>query len=183
MENKKFMKTWLTFTVVFLLCAPVFSSVVKADTIETQHPENLTTADGMDNREKNCDIIELSFDFLKPAIGKNRGYDTVVVSGLHNHGMPGEPTLPFKTVKILLPEGKDVSSINVTASEKIMLDGSFTIEPGQKPVPLMDGIETNKQMSLSSLPYNTILKNKQGRTPPNKTIYSSSESFPGKLYH
>jgi hypothetical protein len=132
--------------------------------------------------------IELSFDFLRLTFGKNRGYDTVVVSGLHNHGMPGEPILPFKTVKILLPEGKDVSSVNVTASDKVMLDGSFRVEPGQKSVPLIDGIdetETNKQISQESskpLPYNTVLKNKQDRTQPNQTIYSSSEPFPGKLY-
>ncbi|MCG2826396.1 MAG: C25 family cysteine peptidase, partial [Thermoplasmatales archaeon] len=140
------------------------------------------------NEEDGSQSVGLSFDFLKPIISKKGGYDTVVIDGLYNHAMPGEPVLPFKTAKILLPEGKNLLSVNVATSDKVMLNGRFNIEPGQKPVPLMDGIdetETNKQISQGSskpLPYNTVLKNKQDRTPPNQTIYSSSEPFPGKLY-
>jgi len=99
--------------------------------------------------------------------------------------MPGEPELPFKTVKILLPQGKDVLSVNVKTDKKIMLNGSFNIEPGQKPVPLTYGYETDKhplEESPEILPYNTLLKNQQDRNQKNQTIYSSSKPFPGKLY-
>lgn len=210
----KFMKTGLVFVIVFLLGTSSFSGIVIADDEAGSNVEDVAlTNEGNEglyvdsdnsnaehlaltnptwmnsaNEEDGSQSVGLSFDFLKPIISKKGGYDTVVIDGLYNHAMPGEPVLPFKTAKILLPEGKNLLSVNVATSDKVMLNGRFNIEPGQKPVPLMDGIdetETNKQISQESskpLPYNTILKNKQDRTPPNQTIYSSSKPFPEKLY-
>ncbi|MBU3901780.1 MAG: hypothetical protein KKE04_00225, partial [Candidatus Thermoplasmatota archaeon] len=145
----------------------------------------LTTAKKINaDKTEGARVVNLSFDFLRPTVGKNREYDTVVIPGLHSHAMPGEPELPFKTVKILLPQGKDVLSVNVKTDKKIMLNGSFNIEPGQKPVPLTYGYEVDKHPSQKSgpLPYNAVLKNQQDRNQKNQTIYSSSKPFPGKLY-
>ena len=72
LSKKKFMKTWLTFAIVFLFAVTPFSGMVSAGSNEENcYAENtlLTTA-GQMNADEN---IELSFDFLKPAFGKNRG--------------------------------------------------------------------------------------------------------------
>jgi hypothetical protein len=90
-------------------------------------------------------------------------YDRVTVPGLHTHGEPGMPVLPFKTARILLPGGAELGEIEVVPGTKGVLEGSHYVEPGQTLVP------------AGSAPENT-------RTPPDPTIYHSLTQFPGKLY-
>ncbi|MBU4304165.1 MAG: hypothetical protein KJ893_00840 [Candidatus Omnitrophica bacterium] len=90
-------------------------------------------------------------------------YDRVIINGLANCAAPGEPLLPFKTVRFLVPYGKAVSGVNVGWTSKKTLDGSYIVEPAQQHVPL----NYTGQAAL---------------TPPNPDIYDSNMPFPGKLY-
>jgi hypothetical protein len=54
--------------------------------------------------------IVLNFDFPEPQIVKNvftyenKSYDSVQVESLTRYGAAGQPIMPFKTTKILLPQ-------------------------------------------------------------------------------
>jgi len=119
--------------------------------------------------------IVLNFDFQKPRIVKNvftyenKSYDSVQVESLNRHGSPGQPIMPFKTAKILLPQDRDLQSIEVIGGKKITLDGTYRINYGKTPVPL--------SMAPRSSSSNLNLE-----TEPIQQIYSASTPFPEKCY-
>ncbi|NOQ32928.1 MAG: hypothetical protein GQ567_01820 [Methanosarcinales archaeon] len=104
--------------------------------------------------------IRIECEFAKPLFEKGE-YDKVKVKSLRNLGKPGEPILPFKTLNILLPQGKTVQSIEVTGNQ-IHLPGEYRVEHGQEPVPV--GSKSNC------------------RAPPDPAIYESTNPFPGKMF-
>jgi len=110
--------------------------------------------------------IELTYDFAEPVIGKTiigvQEYDTVSIPGCDMYGAPGEPVLPFKTARILIPYGEEVQDIQVVPGEEIYL-GEFYIEPGQEPV----------RFSFTG-PVTP--------TQPDGVIYNSYKPFPEEIY-
>ena len=114
--------------------------------------------------------IVLKFDIPEPKITKNvftyenLTYDSITVKSLDKYGAPGKPVIPFKTVRILIPQDSDPADIEITTGKKITLDGRYRIEYGKTPVPL-------------SARFDSIPEDK-----PNKEIYSSTMPFPDKLY-
>ena len=119
-------------------------------------------------QEKGSQDIKSAYDgeqicfkckFAKPIVERGE-YDRVKVKSLRNLGNPGEPVLPFKTLNILLPQGKTVQSIEVTGNQ-IHLLGEYHVEAGQEPVP--------------------VGSKSKYRTPPDPAIYKSMNPFPGKM--
>ena len=93
--------------------------------------------------------ITITYDFPEPRVEETsevpppkgtlpltEGYVSVTMEGLPEWSEPGLPVLPFETARVLLPYGFDVEHITVTCGNKIVLPGSYMIEPGQKAVPL-----------------------------------------------
>jgi hypothetical protein len=120
--------------------------------------------------------ITITYDFSKPRVEETsevpppkgtlsltEGYASVTMEGLPQWSEPGLPVLPFKTARVLLPYGFDVERITITCGNKVVLPGSYTVEPGQKAVPLSYEGSVNI-------------------TPPKPAVYESSAPFPGKLY-
>jgi hypothetical protein len=107
--------------------------------------------------------VSVKYTFQKPTVEPVEEYDKVTVPGLHNYGAPGEPILPFETVRILLPYGTDVEDIDVIPGDKVALEGSYVVESGQELRPTDSGPDFEE-------------------APPDPTIYSSAEPFPGQLY-
>ncbi|OYD15701.1 hypothetical protein CH333_05150, partial [candidate division WOR-3 bacterium JGI_Cruoil_03_44_89] len=107
--------------------------------------------------------VVLRYDFGAPDIERVGEYDKIVIEGLRTTGAPGEPMLPVKDAKILLPAGEIVNEIEVITGKKIILPGEFRIEPGQRPRPL----------SYTG-PYE--------ETPPDGEIYGSDAPYPGEVY-
>ena len=113
--------------------------------------------------------ITVDYSFPPPGLvgyqfpGESAVYVSVTMNGLPQWSEPGLPVLPFKPVRILLPQGTEVGDIAVTCGEKVSLPGSYLVEPGQQPVPL----SYEGQLEL---------------TPPDEEVYNSSAPFPGRLY-
>ena len=108
------------------------------------------------------DRIQLSYDlvFNKPVIEKVKIsemiYDEVILDDLPNIGCYGEPIMPVKELKILIPFSFKVFSIEAKPSEMLSLGSGYTIKPGDKDVPLLEKdnaqitIPNNGQFFLSS---------------------------------
>jgi len=114
--------------------------------------------------------IVLKYDFPGPTIAQSVftydgiSYGSILMEPLYKHGKPGEPVIPFRTVRILIPQDSEPEHIEVTTGEKIILDGKYRIEFGKTPQPLR-------------LRFGSVTE-----TKPSKEIYSSAVVFPGKLY-
>jgi len=91
------------------------------------------------------------------------GYSRVQISGLSNYGQPGEPLLPFKTVRFLLPYGKDIDEVQLSWKRRETIPGSYYVEPAQQPMRL--------DFKGSVIP-----------TAPDSAIYNSTNPFPGKQH-
>jgi len=106
--------------------------------------------------------IVLEFDFPPPVVTEGSVYGSVTMPGLPQYGAPSEPILPFKMVKVLIPQGKDLQNIEVTTGNRKVLEGKFNVEYGKTPIP--------------------ISSNDTVEDRPNQRIYSSADPFPGVLF-
>ncbi|HEC77235.1 MAG TPA: hypothetical protein ENI33_08290, partial [Thermoplasmatales archaeon] len=84
--------------------------------------------------------ILLNFSFTEPKIKKlqigNETYDRVIIDGLPNSNDAGKPSLPFKPVKVLLPQKHRVKSISILFDDKILIGNGYKIEIARYPYPL-----------------------------------------------
>ena len=110
------------------------------------------------------DRLIFAFTFDPPSIQRPGEQAQVTIAGLPSIGNPGEPILPVRTARILLPPGQSIAEIQVLASQRQILPGSFRVCPGQMQIPL--GGAENWQP-----------------TPPNEDIYTSPTPFPPQTHH
>jgi parallel beta-helix repeat protein len=85
-----------------------------------------------------------------------------MIADLPQDGAPGEPILPFRMVRALIPQGKGVQSMDVSAGNREALEGNYYVAYGKTPLPI--------------LPNDTVTDF------PNETIYSSTDPFPDTLF-
>lgn len=108
--------------------------------------------------------ISITYDFSEPEIEKVDEYDRITITDLENYGDPGQPVLPYKSVNILIPQGKKVAKISITPEGENMLPGFFTIEPGQESQPM------------------SVADHEVPATQPDHEIYSSPSVYPENNY-
>jgi hypothetical protein len=104
----------------------------------------------------------LEFDFPTPVVTEGSTYDSVAMSGLPQYGAPGEPVLPFRIAKVLIPQGKCVQNVDVITSNRIVLEGRFNLEYGKTPIPI------SSNATIEDL--------------ADQTIYDSTNPFPSVLF-
>ncbi len=107
--------------------------------------------------------IRLSFRFPPPTIQRIGSYDQVSIEGVPSLGQVGKPVLPVKSVKVLLPAGFNVDSVQVFHPKMERFGSGYLIKPGQPVIPI-------------SFPYR--LK----PVAPDPKIYASPNQYPAKLY-
>jgi parallel beta-helix repeat protein len=112
--------------------------------------------------ETPADQIVLSYDFSRPSMTTALDYDHVAMTELPSYGEPGEPVLPFRLVKILIPQGEDVVSISVYPSNMARLTGRFSVDYGKTPLP--------------------ISANATVQDKPSEAVYGSADPYPSQLY-
>ncbi len=90
-------------------------------------------------------------------------YDRVTLDDCYPAGSAGEPKIPSKGVFLLLPPDSQVSGIEITTGEKIILGSGFNVEPTSQAIPISQ---------TDNIPIPT----------PNPAIYQSNAAYPGKLF-
>lgn len=123
---------------------------------------------GVIEAQKTSNKIDLIYDISSPSFDKvviaGIEYDTINIQGLERYEIPGNPILPSKIAKILLPQGVTVKEIVVQGKGKEVLSGNYNLAPAQRPVPLLRDL---------TMP----------ETLPNEELYSSSETYPSANYY
>lgn len=130
---------------------------------------------------RKTNTLEIKVDFPIPKISKVGKYHRIIMQDIGNMAKPGEPLLPEKTVKILIPYGKEIGEIDVMGKRKVTLEGEYHIEPGERPVPLSykDASTFGGEPCFSASLRN---KGKIRPTPRDERIYNSEKPFPGRWY-
>lgn len=86
------------------------------------------------------DSLQIAYQFKQPIISQvevfKRPFKKVIIQATRQLEREGEPVLPIKFAAILLPYGKEAGKVTVIPGKKVAIEGSYTIEPGQRPVPL-----------------------------------------------
>ncbi|MFH1359679.1 MAG: C25 family cysteine peptidase, partial [Candidatus Omnitrophota bacterium] len=109
------------------------------------------------------DEIVLQYEFDKPVIKEvtiaEEVYNYVVIHDTTTMGNAGEPSLPIKGAKILIPEGMQYFSSDVILGKPQEIRLRYPLAPAQREYPLS---------FIGSI----------DPTPPNREIYSQSTVFP-----
>jgi PKD repeat protein len=109
------------------------------------------------------DSLEFLYYFQEPILTHEKLGTYISINETEPYGNPGEPVLPIKTIKILLPADKQVKNIKVTPRNGYLLPGTYKIAPGQYVYPLSFSGEIRP-------------------TEPDPQIYDSYNMFPGHCY-
>ena len=75
--------------------------------------------------------VEMSYSFNAPTITQLEGYEQVQMRGCMQSALAGQPTLPWQSVSLMLPEGQEATSIEVILSDFQELEGSHELYPYQ----------------------------------------------------
>ncbi len=102
--------------------------------------------------------IEQIYHFSQPVVSERDGYQQIGFQGCLPSGIVGEPTLPWQSVSLMLPEGQEAVSIQVELMDFVEMEGSYNLYPAQKPRPIS---------SEEVIPF-----------AKNEALYHSSESYP-----
>ena len=84
----------------------------------------------------NAQIIEKTYHFDQPIIQNINGYQTLNFNGCMQSAQTGQPSLPWQSVSLLLPQNTQAESIEVIFSDFTELEGSYNLLPQQEPRPL-----------------------------------------------
>ncbi len=79
--------------------------------------------------------IAIACDFDSPQLGSLGEATRITVTGCENWERVGEPSLPFRTVRVLLPPASDVASVGAQAEVALQaIPGDWQVEFGRPPV-------------------------------------------------
>ena len=77
--------------------------------------------------------IQQTYHFGQPTVSERDGYQQIGFKGCLPQGIVGEPTLPWQSVSLILPQGQEAVAINVDFSDFVTLEGSYNLYPYQQP--------------------------------------------------
>jgi hypothetical protein len=95
-------------------------------------------------------------------VQKIQGYDYIILEDCSNLQPPGKPSLPYKSLRFVIPASGVVTDIKIVSSSEIMLDDEYFIYPAQMPVPVSSP-EVHKF------------------TAPDRVVYESNTPYPDRL--
>ena len=109
-----------------------------------------------------AETIEHIYHFSQPIVSSQGEYQQIGFQGCLPSGMVGEPTLPWQSISLMLPQGQEAVSVDVEFLDFVELEGSFNLYPGQKPRPIS---------SEEKIPF-----------AKNESLYRSNEAYPVHSY-
>ena len=75
--------------------------------------------------------VEMSYSFEKPNVISLEGYNQIQLRGCMQSALPGQPSLPWQSVSLLLPEGQEAESIEVELSDFKFVETNVNLFPYQ----------------------------------------------------
>ena len=107
--------------------------------------------------------IEQTYHFSQPVVSERDGYQQIGFKDCLPAGTVGEPTLPWQSVSLMLPQGQEAAVISFEYADFVELEGSFNLYPYQQPRP----ISSEKEIPFAK----------------NESLYSSEDVYPSTRYN
>ena len=79
----------------------------------------------------NAQTIEMNYTFSAPTVTELEGYQQVQLRGCMQSALPGQPSLPWQSVSLLLPPGQEAESIEVELSDFKFVESNLNLYPYQ----------------------------------------------------
>ena len=105
-----------------------------------------------------AETIEYIYHFSHPTVSERDGYQQIGLQGCLPNGIIGEPTLPWQSISLMLPQGQETVTVNVELFDMVEMQGSFNLYPYQQPRPIS---------SDEAIPF-----------AKNEMLYRSTETYP-----
>ena len=83
-----------------------------------------------------ADSLTLTYDFAPPAVTPAGAYHRVTLANLPLLGEPGQPALPYRAARILLPSGQDVAGVEVEPAGETAWPDPVRLAPAQPQQPI-----------------------------------------------
>jgi hypothetical protein len=80
--------------------------------------------------------VEKTFHIGNCSVRNIGQYQTVTIDNAKQSGIPGEPTLPYLAVSLMLPPGESAESIEIVRENETLLPGTYLLYPKQDVLPL-----------------------------------------------
>ena len=108
--------------------------------------EFVIVADAKENNE----MLTYTISFEQPTLEQIKLNDTtftkIEMSNCLSHASPGDPALPVRPVKILLPQGEKISDIKVSYPKSVKIESELTKNPIlPQQIPIHTGSNTSNQ--------------------------------------
>ena len=109
-----------------------------------------------------AETIEHVYHFNQPVVSERDGYQQIGFQGCLPSGTVGEPTLPWQSISLLLPQGQEAVSMHVEFLDYVEMNGEYNLYPYQQPRPY----SLDKAIPFSK----------------NENLYRSAEAYPSRNY-
>ncbi|MBU0984073.1 MAG: thrombospondin type 3 repeat-containing protein [candidate division Zixibacteria bacterium] len=112
--------------------------------------------------------VSVTYTFEPPVVQTvsldGQSFDRLVLPDAPGFGNPGEPLLPARGARILLPPDAEVTSIEIEKGEPVLIGSGYQVEPAMRPYPLSSDPSTIQP------------------TEPDAAIYALSEPYPKEVH-
>ncbi len=106
------------------------------------------------NTQSTSEIILMEYDFSQPTIKQvkigEEYFDTVSVGNLPNSCETHTARLPVKSLKILLPYGRTLDTVELTVQPGVSLGDGFHIEQGPNIIPILSNPPLDETHTMGS---------------------------------
>ena len=106
--------------------------------------------------------IEKTYYFGQPNISQIQGYEQVQFTNCMQSAIAGQPSLPWQSVSLMLPQGTEAASIEVELSDFQTMEGNYNLYPYQ-----------------SALTYSNPVRKQFEK---DETLYASKSVYPAQAY-
>lgn len=79
-----------------------------------------------------------TYHFSAPTLSTQGNYTTIGFENTIQSALSGDPSLPYLSIKLLLPPGEVVTGMEIIRENEQMIEGNFTLEPYQPSRPLSE---------------------------------------------
>ena len=123
--------------------------------------------------------ITHTYHFNQPMVQQIGEYQTLSFEKTISNGTIGEPTLPWQSISLMLPQNTEATAIHVVLSDFTEMEGQYNLMPAQRIRPISDDspfvFEKNEDLYRS----NEVYPNKTFNTVSTQVLNGVSFAFGG----
>ena len=123
--------------------------------------------------------ITHTYHFNEPMVHQIGEYQTLSFDKTISNGTVGEPTLPWQSISLMLPQNTEATAIHVTLSDFTEMEGQYSLMPAQRPRPISDDSPLTFEKNEALYRSNGAYPNKDFNTVSTQVLNGVSFAFGG----